>query len=391
MGGFGWDKRLILPTLVLAARPLAQITRISFHALREVLDQDYVRTAHSKGLSRGRVLFGHVLRNAAIPILTTVAVSLRFSLSSLPLVELYFGWPGAGFSLLKGIAQRDDNLTVALLLCLGLLFIGVNLLLELCLPLDRSPAVGAGRPTSTSRPGQSLLEALHAAGDLLAGVGGRQSAGRLDQARRSKPPPSIRPAYSSRAARKSTSMSHRAKRRQGGERRAGDRCCGPCRATCRCSSARPWCSAWSWSCSLGPTWAPNNPAQTQGLMQVDGEFLSPPFAPGGDYPWGTDALGRGMLSLILAGARQTLTLALLAVAARTIVGVLLGAIAGWTQGSAARPGDPRRGRGHLRLSHAAVGDDPDPGAGHPARDAALYPGLLLLSAGARSCSTCAAR
>jgi peptide/nickel transport system permease protein len=68
-------------------------------------------------------------------------------------------------------------------------------------------------------------------------------------------------------------------------------------------------------------------------MQVGGEFLSPPFAPGDPYPWGTDALGRGMLSLILTGARQTLSLALLAVAARAIVGVLLGAIAGWTQGS----------------------------------------------------------
>ena len=85
---------------------------------------------------------------------------------------------------------------------------------------------------------------------------------------------------------------------------------------------------------FGPVWAPNNPSHTQGLIVIDGEFKSPPFAPGGDYPWGTDVLGRGTLSLILAGARQTLLLAALAVAARTVVGVALGALAGWTSGSA---------------------------------------------------------
>jgi hypothetical protein len=73
----------------------------------------------------------HVIRNAAIPILTTIGLSLRFALSSLPVVELYFGWFGVGLSLLKGISQQDTNLTIGLTLCLGVVFILVNLLLDL--------------------------------------------------------------------------------------------------------------------------------------------------------------------------------------------------------------------------------------------------------------------
>ncbi len=131
VGGFGWDNHLILPVLVLAARPVAQITRLAFVSVREVFQQDYVRTARGKGLHRYRVLSTHVLRNAAIPILTTIGLSLRFSLSSLPVVELYFGWPGAGFTLLKGIAKQDYDLTIGLALCFGILFILTNLALEL--------------------------------------------------------------------------------------------------------------------------------------------------------------------------------------------------------------------------------------------------------------------
>ena len=146
VGGFGWDRHLVLPVLVLAARPIAQITRIAFVSVQEVLAQDYVRTAQSKGLRDARVMAVHVFRNAAIPVLTTVGISLRFALSSLPLVEFYFGWPGVGFSLLKGIAQRDDNLTVALLLCLGILFILRQPRFGTGLPAHRSPPAQAFRP-----------------------------------------------------------------------------------------------------------------------------------------------------------------------------------------------------------------------------------------------------
>jgi ABC-type dipeptide/oligopeptide/nickel transport system permease component len=130
VGGFGWDRHIILPALVLAARPIAQIYRVTYVTIGEVLGQDFVRTARSKGLRELLVMGRHVMRNAAIPILTTIGMSLRFSLSSLPVVEFFFGWPGVGFTLLKSISRQDDNLTVVLVLCLGVLFIVVNLVLD---------------------------------------------------------------------------------------------------------------------------------------------------------------------------------------------------------------------------------------------------------------------
>ena len=131
VGGFGWDAHLILPMLVLAMRPIAQITRMTFVSIREILSQDYIHTAYSMGLHRYQIMTAHVMRNAAIPILATVGISLRFSLSSLPVVELYFGWPGAGFTMLKGIAQQDVNLVIGLALCFAIFFILVNTFLDL--------------------------------------------------------------------------------------------------------------------------------------------------------------------------------------------------------------------------------------------------------------------
>src|SRR5690606_41705060 len=65
VAGFGWDKHLILPVLVLAARPIAQITRVTFVTVGDILDQDYVRTAYSKGLRGYQTRLHHVLPNAA--------------------------------------------------------------------------------------------------------------------------------------------------------------------------------------------------------------------------------------------------------------------------------------------------------------------------------------
>ncbi len=92
VGGFGWDKHIILPLLVLAARPLAQITRVTYVTVEEILKQDYVRTAYSKGLRSFYVTAVHIIRNAAVPVMTTIGLSLRFALSSLPIEELFFGW-----------------------------------------------------------------------------------------------------------------------------------------------------------------------------------------------------------------------------------------------------------------------------------------------------------
>lgn len=113
--GFGWDDHLILPVLVLTARPFAQIANITYVALDETLGSDYVRTARSKGLRESLILFRHALRNALVPILGAIAGALSIGLSTLPVVEVFFSWPGLGFSLLQAI-RRFDAATAGTLL-----------------------------------------------------------------------------------------------------------------------------------------------------------------------------------------------------------------------------------------------------------------------------------
>lgn len=132
MAGFGWDiKHMLLPVLVLAARPLAYLTRAAFLGLRRVMEEDYIRTAHAKGLSFGRIVNVHALRNVAVPMLTALGVSIRFSLSTLPVVELFFGWPGMGLRLLEAMDARQSFVVVILASSLGLTFLLINLLLDI--------------------------------------------------------------------------------------------------------------------------------------------------------------------------------------------------------------------------------------------------------------------
>ena len=132
MAGFGWDfDHMLMPVLVLMARPLAYVTRTSFIALDRILEENFIRTAYAKGLYRRRVVTVHAIKNIAVPVLTAIGVSLRFSLSTLPVVEFFFSWPGVGLRLLEAINARQERLVVTLALALGLTLLLVNLLLDL--------------------------------------------------------------------------------------------------------------------------------------------------------------------------------------------------------------------------------------------------------------------
>jgi peptide/nickel transport system permease protein len=326
IGGFGWNERIILPVLVLSARPVAQIARVTFVSLSEALEQDFVRTAHSKGLTPRQVMNRHVIRNAAIPILTTVSTSLRFSLSSLPVVEFFFGWPGLGFTLLKAISRQDDNLTVALVLCLGTLFILVNLILEVSYRLidprlRETPAhIGQWQQGNLAESVKALLADLR---DLI----GDNPVSNWLARRQATPSPSPFRAVLERSGVgfEVTAEEHRAERRRAWRRGT--------------LGNLPFVAGAILVAGLiavvlfGPGLAPHSPYTTHGLVFKDGQFSRPPFAPSNTYPWGTDVLGRDILSLILAGAQRTLFLATLVVLARMVVGFVLGALAGWLNGS----------------------------------------------------------
>lgn len=328
LGGFGWDKHVILPLLVLAARPIAQITRITYLSVGETLNQDFVRTARSKGLRGYQVLLVHTMRNAAVPILTTVGLSLRFSLSSLPVVEFFFGWPGAGFTLLKAISSNDVNLTIALLLSLGALFIIINLLLEVAYRLI-DPRLRELPDYIGSHERKTVKEAASAFWDEFVDL------------LRNNP---LRRWRQRRSSRETISPYRTILDRDTGEEERGER-------PGLLGSIR-WRTWWHGTGGnlpfvlgsvlmllllviflFGPQLAPHSPYATQGLEYKDGEFSIPPFEPGGEYPWGSDVLGRDMMSLIMAGAQQTLLLAVLVVVARTVLGFVLGALAGWLHDS----------------------------------------------------------
>ena len=130
--GFAWDfEHMFLPLLVLSARPLAYLTRASYISLSRIIEQDFIRTAYAKGLSRMRTVNVHALKNLAVPVLTAIGVSLRFSLGSLPVVELFFHWPGIGLNLLRAIEARQTTLVTTLALALGVTFLFFNLILDL--------------------------------------------------------------------------------------------------------------------------------------------------------------------------------------------------------------------------------------------------------------------
>jgi peptide/nickel transport system permease protein len=131
VAGFGWDwQHMLLPVLVLAARPLAYLTRSSFINLNRIMNEDFIRTAYAKGLRRSAVVNLHAVRNISVPVLTAIGVSLRFSLGSLPVVELIFAWPGIGLALLDAINARQTGLVVVLALAMGLTLLIVNLVLD---------------------------------------------------------------------------------------------------------------------------------------------------------------------------------------------------------------------------------------------------------------------
>jgi peptide/nickel transport system permease protein len=136
MGGYGWDfKHLAMPLIILMARPLAQITRVTFINLNEIMGEEYIRTAYAKGLKYSRTVIVHALKNLAVSVLTAIGVSLRFSISILPVVEYIFAWPGLGRQFLEGIWQGRMSLVVAIALSIGLTIQFINYLLNLLYPI----------------------------------------------------------------------------------------------------------------------------------------------------------------------------------------------------------------------------------------------------------------
>jgi dipeptide transport system permease protein len=124
-------RHLILPTIVLGTVPLAVIARMTRSSMLEVLEEDYVRTARAKGLAPYRVIGIHALRNALIPVVTVIGLSVGSLLAGAVLTETIFSWPGVGKWLIESIGRRDYPALQGGILLISSIVIVVNLLVDL--------------------------------------------------------------------------------------------------------------------------------------------------------------------------------------------------------------------------------------------------------------------
>ena len=138
-GGFaGWDagwfpafKSLVLPAVALALPQAAILARVTRSSVLETVQEDYIRTARAKGLSRTQALWRHAVRNALIPVVTILGLQLSFLLAGTIIIENVFYLPGVGRLLFQAIAQRDLMVVKNLVLVLAATVVLINFLVDL--------------------------------------------------------------------------------------------------------------------------------------------------------------------------------------------------------------------------------------------------------------------
>jgi len=126
---------LVLPVLLLASRPMALITRLTRAMMIDTFQQEFIRTATAKGVPRGRLIFRHALRNAILPVITTIGTSFGFLLTGSFVIERYFVMPGLGSTTIEAIQKGDMPVIQAGILITGAMFIMLNLLVDILLPI----------------------------------------------------------------------------------------------------------------------------------------------------------------------------------------------------------------------------------------------------------------
>lgn len=122
---------MIMPAIAVGSYTLARNARLVRSSMLEVLQQDYVRTARSKGIAERRVIVSHALRNAWLPVVTMIGLEFGFLLGGVVVVETVFSYPGIGRLVFNAINQRDIPVVQASVIVLALVFIVLNLIVDL--------------------------------------------------------------------------------------------------------------------------------------------------------------------------------------------------------------------------------------------------------------------
>lgn len=124
-------KHLILPTLVMTVATVGYTTRLVRSSMLNVLKEDYILTARSKGLKERVVIYKHALRNAILPIVTVIGLRIAMLLGGAPVVEVVFSWPGLGTFFVHAVWFRDYFAVIAASLVLSVLILMANLLVDI--------------------------------------------------------------------------------------------------------------------------------------------------------------------------------------------------------------------------------------------------------------------
>ena len=130
-GGIELLKSLVLPALTLGTGSAAMITRMTRSSMLEVIRQDYISTARSKGVSERNITYRHMLRNAMIPIVTAVGLQFGTLLGGAMLTETVFSWPGLGRLMVDSIKSKDIPMVLGSVIFLAIMFTVVNLIVDL--------------------------------------------------------------------------------------------------------------------------------------------------------------------------------------------------------------------------------------------------------------------
>jgi len=129
--GYGSASQLLMPAVSLGAYYMSAIARLVRASLIDVLEQDYIRTARAKGLSQWRIVVRHGLRNALIPVVTVQGMYFASLLGGALVTEIIFAWPGIGRLAVQAIQNRDFPLVQGIVLLAALVFVVINLLIDL--------------------------------------------------------------------------------------------------------------------------------------------------------------------------------------------------------------------------------------------------------------------
>ena len=121
----------ILPAITLAAVSTAYTARIMRSQLLEVLNQDYIRTAKAKGLSRSAIIWHHALKNALIPVVTYIGIDFGGMLAGAILTETVFNWPGVGYEIYRAVTQRDWPIVLGGVTVIVIVVMVINLLVDI--------------------------------------------------------------------------------------------------------------------------------------------------------------------------------------------------------------------------------------------------------------------